>query len=60
MRPEIAHSQLFVGSRPAQAILTHGDKLNVVCDKGLVPNSPKEPICNNGTWTSLPICVQGM
>ncbi|XP_067940829.1 protein lev-9-like isoform X2 [Watersipora subatra] len=58
-RPDISNAQIFVGSRQAPIILDHGDRLNVVCDEGLAPSDSNQPICNNGTWSSLPMCVQG-
>ena len=55
----IPNAEVFVNSRKAPLIIEHGEKLDVVCGEGLAPNNNRQPICNNGTWSSLPTCVQG-
>ena len=57
--PNIPNAEVFVNSRKAPLIIEHGEKLDVVCGEGLAPNNNRQPICNNGTWSSLPTCVQG-
>lgn len=59
-RPNVPNAEVFVDSRSAPLIVDHGDKLQVVCSEGLAPNDDRRPVCNNGTWSSLPTCVQGM
>lgn len=59
-RPEILHAQLLLEEgRAAPISMDHGTSLTVQCSAGLVVSEPATPVCNNGTWSSLPICVQG-
>lgn len=58
-KPDIVNAQLYIDNREAPLILEHGTALSVQCQNGLAVNIPEPPICNNGTWTQLPTCVQG-